>query len=58
LIPKTFKLNNGIEMPSLGFGTHDLFKKESIVNAVVEAGYRHIDTAALYNNEEVVGEAL
>lgn len=45
-------------MPSLGFGTHDLFKKESIVNAVVEAGYRHIDTAALYNNEEVVGEAL
>lgn len=45
-------------MPSLGFGTHDLKSGDSIVTAVCDAGYRHIDTAMLYGNEEMIGEAL
>jgi diketogulonate reductase-like aldo/keto reductase len=57
-IPKTFKLNNGNEMPVLGFGTFKIKTKEPIITAIMEAGYRHLDTAACYDNEEAVGEAL
>ena len=45
-------------MPSIGLGTAWLTSKESIVQAVLECGYRHVDTASAYNNEDVVGEAL
>ncbi len=55
------KLNNGVEMPMLGLGTWQLRAEKEAENAVtwaLEAGYRHIDTAAYYNNEESVGKAL
>lgn len=57
-LPRTFTLNNGLTIPAVGFGTHTLFDKESIVRGVVEAGYRHIDTAHLYENEGNIGEAI
>ncbi len=54
------KLNNGVEIPYFGFGTYQLRNraaKEAVLNAL-EAGYRHIDTAAAYGNEKEIGEAL
>lgn len=54
-------LTNGAKMPSLGFGTYLINDGEDIVKAIHEAfkvGYRHIDTAALYNNETGVGIAI
>jgi diketogulonate reductase-like aldo/keto reductase len=55
------KLNNGIEMPILGLGTWQSNKGKECHDAVswaLEAGYRHIDTAAIYGNEESVGAAI
>lgn len=55
------KLNNGIEMPILGFGVFqvpDAAECEKSVLTALEAGYRSIDTAASYGNEESVGTAL
>ena len=54
------RLNNGVEIPQLGFGVF-LVKPEECVQAVTEAlevGYRHIDTAEMYGNEKEVGEAI
>jgi diketogulonate reductase-like aldo/keto reductase len=55
------KLNNGTEIPYLGFGTYQLLPdskaKEAVLTAF-EAGYRHIDTASVYGNEAGVGEAV
>eukprot|EP00347_Sterkiella_histriomuscorum_P003616 403363605 len=45
-------------MPLIGLGTFQLNSKEAIVNAIQNLGYRHIDTAWLYQNEELIGEAL
>ena len=53
-----YALNNGLLMPKIGLGTFQLKSKESIVNAIENIGYRHIDTAWLYMNEDVIGEAL
>lgn len=54
-------LNNGVEMPILGFGVFQIPDynecKKSVLNAI-EVGYRSIDTAAAYQNEEAVGEAI
>jgi 2,5-diketo-D-gluconate reductase A len=53
-------LNNGIKMPLLGFGTYllnDLACEQSVLNAL-NIGYRLIDTASAYNNEESVGRAI
>lgn len=54
-------LNNGIEMPILGFGVFQIADakecERSVVDAI-EAGYRHIDTAASYMNEAAVGQGL
>ena len=54
------KLNNGIEMPMLGLGTWQISDRdaENAVLWALEAGYRHIDTAAYYNNEAGVGKAI
>ncbi len=55
-----FKLNNGERMPAIGFGVYQI-PKEAAVQAVLDAleiGYRKIDTAQSYRNEEEVGEAL
>ena len=54
------KLNNGIEMPILGFGVYQIEDQalcEQCVYDAIEAGYRSIDTAAAYGNEEAVGRA-
>jgi diketogulonate reductase-like aldo/keto reductase len=53
-------LNNGVEMPALGFGVFQTPPEEtrSAVQAALAAGYRHIDTAAAYGNERQVGEAV
>ncbi|GAA2605468.1 oxidoreductase [Paractinoplanes durhamensis] len=52
-------LNNGVEMPALGFGVFQTPPDETrtAVTSALEAGYRHIDTAAAYGNERQVGEA-
>lgn len=55
------KLNNGIEMPMLGFGVFqipDASQCEKAVSDALEAGYRLLDTAASYMNEEAVGNAI
>lgn len=54
----TFKLNNGMSMPAVGLGTFTIRESKPITQAIVEAGYRHIDTAFVYDNEEIVGEAI
>src|SRR4029453_8916132 len=54
-------LNNGVEMPLLGFGVFQIPDAEECERSVAEAlrtGYRLIDTAASYLNEEAVGRAL
>lgn len=54
-------LNNGVEMPILGFGVFqidDLAECEKSVLEAIETGYRLIDTAASYGNEEAVGKAI
>ncbi len=58
---KTVKLNNGVEMPALGFGVFqmsDLKECENSVLTAIETGYRLIDTAAIYLNETAVGNAI
>ncbi len=58
IIMRSVKLNNGVEMPILGFGVyqiHDLTLCEKCVNDAIRAGYRLIDTAASYMNEKAVG---
>lgn len=55
------KLNNGLEMPILGFGVFQIPDQKECEQAVLEAietGYRLIDTAASYGNEEAVGNAI
>lgn len=54
-------LNNGVDMPILGFGVYQITDPTQCEQAVSDAlavGYRHIDTAAAYLNEEAVGRAL
>lgn len=58
---ETVKLNNGVEMPLLGFGVFqvtDLAECERSVRDAIDTGYRLIDTAASYMNEEAVGKAI
>lgn len=58
---ETVKLNNGVEMPLLGFGVfqvHDADECERSVYDAIQTGYRLIDTAASYMNEEAVGRAI
>ena len=58
---QTVKLNNGIEMPILGFGVYqvpDHNECEKVVSEAMETGYRLIDTAQAYFNEEAVGKAI
>ena len=58
---KKLTLSNGVEIPILGFGTYKIEDDKVAVNSVREAiktGYRHIDTASFYKNEENVGNGL
>ncbi|KAK9483862.1 NADP-dependent oxidoreductase domain-containing protein [Lipomyces starkeyi] len=57
---KYFKLNTGATIPAVGLGT-SLSAPEQVKNAVKEAlkiGYRHIDTATIYGNEDYIGDAI
>ena len=58
---KTITLNNGVEMPILGFGTFQITEPEQCEKSVITAinsGYRLIDTAEAYGNEKYVGNAI
>lgn len=60
-LKSTYKLSNGVEIPMVGFGTWQTPNGETAISSVEEAlkvGYRHIDTAAVYGNEESVGIAI
>ncbi len=57
----TVPLSNGVEMPYFGLGVWQSKDGDEVINAVqyaLEAGYRHIDTAAIYRNEDGVGAGL
>ncbi|MEL6916113.1 MAG: aldo/keto reductase [Bacteroidota bacterium] len=60
-IKGTFTLNNGVKMPYFGLGVYQSEDGQEVVNAVkwaLEVGYRHIDTASIYKNEEGVGRGI
>ncbi len=56
----TIELNNGVTIPQLGFGVFLVppGETEASVTTALETGYRHIDTARLYDNEQEVGAAI
>jgi 2,5-diketo-D-gluconate reductase A len=57
----SIKLNNGVDMPMLGFGVFQVTNPEEcerVVADAIDVGYRHIDTAASYQNETQVGNAI
>lgn len=57
----TFELHNGVKIPYLGLGTYQSDNDQEVVDAVsyaLQTGYRHIDTASLYENEEGVGKGI
>lgn len=57
----TYTLYNGVKIPQVGFGTWQSADGDEAYHAVLaalNAGYRHIDTAAAYGNEESVGQAI
>lgn len=61
MINSTKTLHNGVEMPRFGLGVYKMTDKEAAVEAMlaaIDAGYRAIDTAAVYQNENEVGEAV
>lgn len=61
IIMKQVTLNNGIKMPMLGFGVFQIADYDECVRCVkdaIEVGYRLIDTAQSYGNEEAVGQAI
>ena len=61
MLNTSVELINGVKMPVLGFGTFKVEDGNITVQAVKDAlavGYRHIDCAAIYGNEESVGQAL
>ena len=57
---KDVRLNNGVMMPAIGFGVFQIPENETerVVTDAIETGYRLIDTAAAYFNEEQVGNAI
>lgn len=60
-LDSSIELNDGATMPLLGFGTYQIANGGSCLRAVaraLELGYRHIDTAAFYGNEQDVGRAI
>lgn len=55
-----FTLGDGAQMPQIGFGTFQIKDEdaEEPVTAALRIGYRHLDTAEMYNNSQAVGRAL
>ncbi|QHX36757.1 aldo/keto reductase [Spiroplasma sp. BIUS-1] len=61
VLDKNLKLNNGLTIPQVGLGTYKLTDESETLNSIkaaLENGYRHIDTATIYNNHKVVARAL
>jgi 2,5-diketo-D-gluconate reductase A len=56
----TIRLNNGVEIPQLGFGVWQIDQQDTVgaVRTALDVGYRHIDTAEMYGNEKEVGQAV
>ena len=56
----TIPLNNGVEIPQLGFGVFQIKPEDTVkaTTSALEIGYRHIDTAQMYGNEREVGQAV
>ena len=52
-----FILENGVELPFIGFGTYKV-KEEQIILDALDAGYRHLDTARMYENEKMIGNVI
>lgn len=60
-LQKTIKLNNGVSIPRIGFGTYLIENGDMVINSVktaLDTGYRLIDTASIYGNEKGVGKAI
>lgn len=57
---ETVKLSNGVSMPMEGFGVFQIPEQEceQVIRNAIESGYRLIDTASSYQNEEAVGRAV
>ncbi|BDR58205.1 aldo/keto reductase [Xylocopilactobacillus apicola] len=61
ILTENFTLNNGIKIPKVGFGTWEIPNGAPAYNSTkwaLKAGYRHIDTALVYENEKSIGEAI
>ena len=61
ILSETYKLYNGVEIPKIGFGTWQTKSGKEAYDATtyaLQAGYRHIDTAYTYENEQSVGQAI
>ena len=60
ILKETYTLSNGVEIPKLGLGTWFINnnKVEQAVKDAIQLGYRHIDTAQAYFNEEGVGNGV
>lgn len=60
-LTSTYTLSNGVKIPCVGFGTWQVEDGDVVISSVkaaLEAGYRHVDTAAVYGNEDGVGKAI
>lgn len=60
-VPRHFVLNNGVVIPSVGFGTYKLGDSAVVCHALTDAiaaGYRSIDCASYYGNQQAIGEAI
>jgi 2,5-diketo-D-gluconate reductase A len=60
IVQKTFRLNTDTEIPAVGFGTYLISGNDATdaVRAAISIGYRHVDTAAVYQNEQAVGAGV
>ena len=60
-LQETVELSNGVEMPTIGFGTWQIPINEHFQNTIqtaIQLGYRHLDTAQIYNNAALIGEVI
>lgn len=59
-VNSTYELSNGVLVPVVGYGTWQAAGKvaEDAIVCAIEAGYRHIDTASMYKNEEAIGRGI
>ncbi|ALD66556.1 aldo/keto reductase [Spiroplasma cantharicola] len=61
ILNKTLKFNNGLEIPQIGLGTYELVDEQETlasIKAALKAGYKHIDTASIYNNHKIIAQAI